>query len=68
MLVTTLKSHTEQVCGETFLDGNGDISSLLECVTVTKGHMMEILENPYRELVERLDRTQRKDHKGQNHF
>ena len=44
MLVTTFKSHTEQVCRETFLDGNGDISSLLECVTVTKGQMMEILE------------------------
>ena len=39
----TLEEHIEKVCKETFLDGNGNNSSLPKLVTVDKIQVMEIL-------------------------
>ena len=36
VLFTTLKEHTEKVCKEAFLDGNGENPFIPEWVTVAK--------------------------------
>ena len=43
VLVTVLKQHVDKICKETFLDNNGENSSLPEWVTVAKSQMVETL-------------------------